>query len=113
MTHMSSDPLLHFALSNPFFYYFYLLQDVYAEMHRPVSQAQSFNDFTVLVRRDISSVNTVVPPSCAASPVANLNFPYDVSVLQLSYSFLMRRTRRITAFKRAAQVPPNRERHSR
>jgi hypothetical protein len=44
---MSSDPLLHFALSNPFFHYFYLLQDVYAGMHRPVSQAQSFIDFTV------------------------------------------------------------------
>ena len=66
---MSSDPLLHFALSNPFFHYFYLLQDVYAGMHRPVSQAQSFIDFTVFVRSDISSVNTVVPPSYAASPV--------------------------------------------
>lgn len=45
-----------------------------------------------------------VPFNYALSPIVKLTFPHDVSILHLSYSFLIGRTHRVTAFKRIAEL---------
>ena len=56
---MSLDPLLHFALSNPFFHYFYLHQNIHTGMHQSNSQAQSLTDSIAFSHTGKPSVNTV------------------------------------------------------